>query len=540
MGTQNGMLATSRNEASGSVLTPLLTISGLAKSYGGRRVLDGFGINLHSGELRALVGVNGSGKSTFVKILAGIVPADHPPEGFEIDGVSVEYPYSPANARGLGLRFVHQDLALMPRSPIFENLVWGRRPRTRLGGLRFDTRAEIDAARVVMEQLGLKHDPRALVGGLSRSEQTLVAIGRALVQVDETDIVKVLILDEPTVGLPPREVARVIDAAREVASSDAAVMIISHSAEDIENSDSLTVLRDGRVVAEGRPVEFDRAALLGALAGGLDNLPSQVTVRREIERAQPRLIVRGLRTTESTALRSIDFECRPSEVIGFCGDQNSGVLSLLPALFGDVAAEWDEYKVDEASISAVTPKTARACGLYYVPGDRTASCFPLLTVAENIIGREVLEVSARGRVNRKAEKARVQELIEMFGIQPPVPDLTIDMLSGGNQQRVVLARAFRTTATVQLLNEPTQGLDFMAREQIAEHIIREATVKETAFLIASTDEEWLCTVCTAVYAVHSGKIVEKIDGKVLSLGTLRRATLIGSSSLDGNNEGLPA
>jgi ribose transport system ATP-binding protein len=499
-----------------------LEVEQLSKSFGGNLVLRNASLRVASGEIRALLGANGSGKSTLVKLLAGV----HRPDGNEgriaVGGMTISLPVTAAKARAAGLRFVHQELGLVDRRPVYENLAYGRPfVRRRYGAINWK-RERLDA-KLLLREFSATFEPDQLVGTLSRAQQAMLAIIRAFAR-DPRSPLRLLVLDEPTAGLPPGEVNIVIDTMRAVAGHGVGVVFVSHSLAEVERAcATVTVMRDGQVVLDAPLTDRMRNTLIEAITGHHPELYAAAGEHHETiggATGHVALSVRGLRTD---SLRGVDFDLRAGEILGVVGDLDSGATDLLPALAGDRRHECDALQVAGEELRRHTVAAARAAGLVYVPVKRaTEATLPGLTVRENLTAGNLDGIASRFRIRPRAERQSAVALIERFGIVPRSPSALIETLSGGNQQKVVLARSLRSNPAVVLLDEPTQGVDIGGKEQIHRHI-REAAAGGCAFLVCSTEIESLVSIADRVLVLSQGRVTDIVTGDRLTLANVHLA-----------------
>jgi ribose transport system ATP-binding protein len=477
----------------------------LSKSFGGAHALVDVHLNVLPGEIHGLVGENGSGKSTLIKVLAGF----HAPErGAEllVRGRPVPLPLAPGQFRELGMAFVHQDLALVPSLTVTENLRLGELARPRRW--RLSWRAERRRAADTLRRYGLDLDPSVEVARLGLIERALLAIVRAAEEMGGGRSPGLLVLDEPTAFLPREGVDRLFALMRRIAAGGAGVVFVSHHLDEVlEVADRVTVLRDGRVVATTPTAEVSPDRLVQLIIG-----------RPLEEAARPAASSRGaepaLVRVEGVTAASIErwsLHVGRGEIVGLTGLVGSGFSELPYALFGarpargSLLLEGRRY-----DLARMRPDLAAEAGIALVPADRLgAGSVPELSVNDNV-SLQVLR-SGGVRLDRGRLRAQALRLARRFEVRPPDPDLTYQSLSGGNQQKVLLARWLRTGPRLLLLDEPTIGVDVGAREQIF-GLLRQAAGSGMAVLCASADLAQLAALCQRVYVVSRGRIVAELVG----------------------------
>ena len=479
---------------------PVLEIHRLSKTFPGQVALDGVDLAVQRGEIHALLGQNGSGKSTVIKVLAGYHAPD-PGASVGVDGQPLRLGI-PGAGHELGLRFVHQDLGLVPTVNVIDNLALGRAYRTnRIGRIRW--RAEADAARVAMADLGLHVDPYASLGSLSVAERTIVAIARAVH--DDTGATKVLVLDEPTAALPADEVERLFAVLRRLRDRGVGIVLVTHHLDEVlAIADRVTVLRDGRRVATVDRGELDHDRLVELIVGRVVSLaPARSAAATQRE---PRLMARHV-----AGGNVVDFsaEVGHGEVVGVAGLDGSGRESIIPLLTGQRPRDAGDVAVGSTSVPS-DPERALRAGIAFVPSERARlGLFATMAVRENLTISRLRTLRRFGRVDRVAERSETSGWIERLGVVTSGTEAPIATLSGGNQQKVMIGRSLRLQPKVLLLDEPTQGVDVGARHEV--HGILEAAVADgMAVLVASTDSDELVRLCHRVLVLRAGRVVRTL------------------------------
>ena len=475
--------------------SPALDVRGASKTFGTQRVLHDVALQIQAGEVRALVGENGSGKSTLVKILAGY---HIPDEGASITvgGRSVT-PHQPGASDDAGLRFVHQELALVGSLSTVENLGLGRGYGSRSGGpIRWAQRRR--DAQGVMADLGYHFDVRRPIIQLEASERTAVAVARAVSP--HRSPPQVLVLDEPTANLPGVEVARLFALVRRVRDSGIAILFISHHLNEVfDLADSVTVLRGGTLVATKPVSEVTETGLIEMMVG---HEVSRSRSRPASPGGQVLLSVDGL---GGHSVHGIDLRVTAGEIVGVAGITGSGREALASLLFGGSARQ-GSVSVDGTALPPNRPDLSIKAGMALIPADRNKNAvIHGHDVSENLsIARPADFV--RGRVfRRRLESVEVSTWLRRLDVRPPEPRKPLSQLSGGNAQKVVLARWLRLTPKVLILDEPTQGVDVGAKEDIHQRI-EDAAAHGCAVIVCSTDSEELARLCTRVVVLVRGRI----------------------------------
>ncbi|WP_239381401.1 sugar ABC transporter ATP-binding protein [Frankia sp. CIT1] len=502
------------------VNTPALDIRTLSKTFSGQVVLDRVDLTLDEGRVHALVGQNGSGKSTLIKILAGYHRPD-PGGSVVVRGVPLQL--GAAAAHDAGIRFVHQDLGLLLDLSAVENLMLGLSyPRGFLGRIRWREarrRAQERVARV-----GLDIDVRAPVGELGLADRTGLAIARALPEPDQGNAV--LVLDEPTAALPAADVDRLLATIRRLRDAGHSVLIVSHHLDEVlDIADRITVLRDGRKAASVDAAGMDHDTL-GRLMVGHDLV---ISAGREetAEAAGPAVlelvgIAGGTVTEVSTTVRR-------GEIVGIAGLTGSGREALGAMLSGRLPRT-GRVSVDGVAVPPARPAAAMAARLAFVPGERARyGTFADLTVRQNLTMGSLRRHVRCGYIHAGSERQEVRRWVDEFGIVTRGVDAPITSLSGGNQQKVLVARALRLSPKALVLDDPTAGIDVKARDQV-HGIIERSADAGTAVLLVSTDSEELARLADRVHVLSHGRVArtlrrgvdlspEAIDHAQVSLGT---------------------
>jgi ribose transport system ATP-binding protein len=496
----------------------VLRASGVSKTFGATRALDGAGLVLHRGEIHALLGGNGSGKSTFIKALAGVQPAD---AGTFVIG-SQTYDartFTAADAHASRLRFVHQQLAVFGDMTVAENLAAGRGfPHDRIGRIRWGT-VRREAAEV-LSRFEIPVRPTAQLGDLSPALQMMVAVARAL-QESEGASSGVLVLDEATAALTGPEVELLRDALRRYAAAGQTVLFVTHRLGELPGfADRVTALRDGRVVCDGRDAASlshdDIVDLIVGTPIGAAQLPTSTPSHDEAS-----LQVRDLRVGR---VNHVSFSAYSGEILGVAGLVGSGRSTLLKAIFGSIPDREGEVLVGGAPLPAGSVHKAISSGVAYVSEDRTGQgIFADMTVRENLSAAVMPSYRRLVGLRERAEARDAEALVRQFHIKTESQRALVSTLSGGNQQKVVLARWMRRNPRVLLLDDPTQGVDIGARHEIY-NLIRQAASAGAAVIVVSSDFDEIADLCDRVLVVVDGRVTETYD-KPLDAEVLHRSAL---------------
>ena len=493
---------------------PLVSLRGLTKTFPGLRALDAVSLDVHRGEVVAVVGQNGSGKSTLVKILAGLHAADS--GQVEVRTSAGDLLSGPAALEHL--HFIHQDLGLIGTLSTIDNLDLGRRlGRGALAPVH--RRAERREVLDLIARFGDPFDVQAPVASLSAAEQRIVAIARALSGWTRSD--NVLVLDEPTVALPGAEVSRLFGAVRRVAAEGAGIIFISHRLDEVlDLADRIVVLADGRLVADVPAAAVDHDGLVRLIIGR-ELADAQVT--HHDSRGAPVLRAHGL-----AGGRVIDasLEVAPGEIVGIGGLLGSGHEQLSGLLFGARTRTRGEVRVTGELLVGGDPREAIRRGLAFVPADRRArGAIMEMSARENVTLPRLGPLRGRlGRIDLGAERADVEAWTHRVALSPPDAERPLNLFSGGNQQKVVLAKWLRNDPRVLLLDEPTQGVDVGAKASIYTLIVAAAR-GGAAVLVTSSDMKELAFLCDRVLVMRDGHVAVTLSKPALTEADLVSASL---------------
>lgn len=482
-----------------------LDVQGLSKTFAGTKALDDVELRLAPGEVHGLLGQNGSGKSTLIKVLAGF----HPPDaGYSVRaaGQELSLPLHDTDLRRLGWAFVHQDLGLLRELRVIDNMHLAGLGSFRRRAIRW--RQDRAYLRELFASYGLDLSPDAIVGNLSGADRAMVAIARAAEVIrgrNERAPGGLLILDEPTVYLPQAEVERLFTLVRQVAGHGVSVLFVSHMLDEVRSiTDRLTVLRDGRVTAQARTEELSDAEVVQAIVGRAVIPPTRGTMAGRLDQA-PALSITGLR---SSRLRGVDLQVHKGEVLGVTGLAGSGFEDVPYLIFGAQPAAAGQLELHGRTIPIrrIRPHRAIADGIAFIPGNRlTQGAAGEQTVALNLTLNTLGSHTIGPMLSRRSERRRVCELITQYDVRPADPDRPFGQLSGGNQQKALLAKWLQDAPSVLLLHEPTQGLDVAARKQVVE-TVRALAGAGAAVICASSDFEQIEQLCDHAMVFRRGRV----------------------------------
>jgi ribose transport system ATP-binding protein len=491
---------------------PALRIEQLSKTFAGQKALDGVSFSVPRGKITALLGMNGSGKSTLIKVLAGVY---HPDTGglLRIGGQDIALPLTPEAAHRHGLRFLHQDVGLVDSLSIADNFAFVDRFRAPgvLGPINHRKQHEHVAA--TLAKFGVSLHPSTLVGELNPTLRTMIGLARAFQDEEEAGLRafarNVVVLDEPTASLPASEVDTILTSLEELKANGGTVIYVSHRTEEVKRiADHMIILRDGKLVAEEPTTDLS-----------VDDIVTRV-VGKKIEKARiPRSseregrIVLSADAISGNRLRDVDFNVRSGEIVGVAGLVGCGRSELVRILGGAQAPITGTMLLQGEPYSPNTPADAIGAGVASVPQERRREGIVLpMTVKENLTLGRLRTFTTNGALQSKKETAGAGELMERFSVKPNDLSRIISLLSGGNQQKVVVARASGYGGIVLLLDEPTQGVDALAKQEIA-NTVRKLAADGLAVVLASTDFEEFVGLCDRVVVLDRGRLVATAEGE---------------------------
>jgi ribose transport system ATP-binding protein len=479
----------------------------LSKSFGGVRVLSDVSLAVKAGEIHGLVGSNGSGKSTLIKILSGFHAPD-PGGSLKVRGEDVPLPVPPDRATRVGLSFVHQDLGLIPQLSVLENLRVGR--FTSHPGWRISWREERATVRAALKRFDLDISPETKVQRLSSIERVLLAVVRAFSDLEHAPG-GVLLLDEPTAYLPRDGVDRLFAAVRRAAAEGAGVVFVSHRLEEIGMlTNSVSVLRDGHLVGTAETATLTESDLVEMIVG------SKITTATFDPKSEGQVMLRTHAISGRVA-RDVTLELHRGEVLGLTGLMGMGHEEVPYLLFGAEPATGElELEDRRAPVGEMTPRRAIGAGVALLPGDRQgASGAGTLSVTENLTLPTLERFFTGGLLRPKRERARVLEVLRQYDVRPVAPARKLETLSGGNQQKALVAKWLERKPTIFLMHEPVQGVDVSAREEIA-RVIADIAAQGGSVLLSSCEYEDLARICGRVLVFRHGRVISELTGTALT------------------------
>jgi len=494
--------------------TSLLQMSGVRKSFSGVEVLHGVDFRVEAGEVVALMGENGAGKSTLMKILGG----DYLRDGGDIliDGRSVEL-RSPRDAELAGVRVIYQELNSAPDLSVSENVLMGHLPRRTgpLGGLSIDWRAAWNQTEEILATLGADIDAREAVGRLSVGEQQLVEIAKALSRPGA----RLLVLDEPTAALTSREVALLFQTIASLRASGVGLIYISHRLDEVQEiADRVTVLRDGLGAGDSPMSELSRREIVRLMVG---RDVETLYPTRTSELGEP--ILKVTRLGRPRAFEDVSFEVRAGEIMGLYGLMGAGQSAVARALFASPPATSGEIQMAGRTIKVESPASAKHQGIGFVSEDRKIEGLVLgMGVADNLTLGNWSAISRLGVLSSSKEQTRAAHWTQVLGIRARDSGQIVGTLSGGNQQKVVLARWLEAGTRVLVLCEPTRGVDVGARADIYA-VLETLRAQGLALVLVSSDIEEMLALCDRTLVFRRGRVVREFAREGATQETLLAA-----------------
>lgn len=489
----------------------LLSARGIGKSFAGIEVLGDVDLDLHKGEIHALLGENGAGKSTFAKILAGV---HRPTKGtLTLGGLAVDVP-NPIAAQKLGITLIHQEPISFPDLSVAENLVLGRESGGMLAPVGWGQM--LREARRLMALLGVSIDVTAPMRGLSIADQQMVEIARALASDS-----RLILMDEPTAPLTPKEVATLFSIARRLRDEGRTIVFISHRLEEVRAlCDRVTIFRDGRRVSTDVIDALTDADIIRQMIGRplneymhkIGTVPGAVALQ-----------VTGL--TRAGAFHDISFTVRRGEIVGLGGLVGAGRTDVARAIFGIAPADTGTIAVNGQTVRITAPAEAIRLGLAFVPEDRAqAGIFRSLPVEQNITAAVPRRIAPAGIIRRSVERALAMDAVTQLRIRLAGLRQPIGELSGGNQQKAILARWLLTNPQILILDEPTRGIDIGVKAEFYDRI-GELAAQGRAILLISSELPELLALCDRVLVIAEGRLTADLPRGIATQETIMQAAV---------------
>ncbi|MFF8521151.1 sugar ABC transporter ATP-binding protein [Streptomyces werraensis] len=486
---------------------PLLSMSGITKSFPGVRALDGVDLDVQAGEVHCLLGQNGAGKSTLIKVLAGAHQPDTGTISWRGDEVTLR---SPIAAMRLGIATIYQELDLVEHLSVAENVHLGHEPTA--AGFVVRGRAARASTADLLKRLGHPEiDPGRLVGDLSAAHQQIVSMARAL-----SHDVRLIVMDEPSAALDPDEVDNLFRIVGDLTAAGVAVVYISHRLEEIRRiGDRVTVLKDGRAVARGLPAKSTPTSEVVSLMTGR-NVEYVFPPRPDspqAETADPVLTVENLSRRGEFA--PLDLQVRPGEIVGLAGLVGSGRSEILETIYGARKPDTGRVLVDGSPLRPGSVRAAVRAGLGLAPEERKAQALLMLeSVTRNVSVSSMSRFARAGWIDRGAELGAARAAVRELSLRPDNPDVPVRTLSGGNQQKAVLARWLLRGCRVLLLDEPTRGVDVGARAELYA-VVRRLADEGLAVLLVSSEVPEVLGLADRVLVLREGSVVHTAPAREL-------------------------
>ncbi|MGL4603541.1 MAG: sugar ABC transporter ATP-binding protein [Iodobacter sp.] len=472
---------------------------GLTKQFDGNAVLKGVDFTLLQGEVHAIVGQNGAGKSTLMKLLNGFYQRDA--GSLEVFGQAVDF-QSPRDARDAGIVMVYQDLSLVGTMSVAENLFMANW-QGGWGGM-VDNRAMEQATLVVLEKMGIVLNPAQAVSELTMGQQQLLEIAKAISQ-----DARILILDEPTASLSDMEIEKLFSVVKRLKAQGVSIIYITHYLRDIfKICDSVSVLRDGHLVRSSPVISTNLEELVADMLGHHRNANENWS-RLAVDTSQTPLL--ELRNVVTPVLADVSFKVYPGQVIGLAGLLGSGRTEILEAIFGLDTIESGQVLLEGLPVQIRNPKDAIELGINLVPEDRRSQGLVLdFSVSDNMLMSLFGKLSSPLLLDEVRGRELVEALIKRLLVKTSGPDQAVRFLSGGNQQKVVIAKCMSTDARIMLLDDPTFGIDLSSKYEIM-RIVNEYAAQGNAVVFVSSEYSEIASFCDSTYIVNKGRIAGQIS-----------------------------
>jgi ribose transport system ATP-binding protein len=473
---------------------------GISKSFFGVKVLDDVSFSVTPGEIHALAGENGAGKSTLMKILQGVYTLDAGEISIAGEKVSIN---SFQDARKIGIGMVFQEFSLVPELSVAQNIFLDREHKNKFGF--FDEKKTIDEAKLVMEELGLEIDVSVKVSSLGRAYQQLTEIAKAI-----AGDAKILILDEPTASLAKEEVDSLFNVLKQLTARGVSIIYISHRMDEIyQICHRITILRDGKKIAVAKLEEITPQEIIAHITGRKDVEMLSHDGKSTDRTQSPIFEVEGIQVGDR--VNNVSFKLYPGEVLGLAGLMGSGRTELVRAIFGLDKRNNGNIKIDGQEVIIKNPFDAKSHGLAFIPEDRRRQGLVMEhSVKQNILATNLSSLSHLGFLNFPRINQVVREAIDDFEVRPAEANREVRLLSGGNQQKVVIAKWMATNPKIVLMDEPTVGVDIGTKVEIMK-LVRSFADEGKAVILISSELPELLGVCDRILVIRKGEIAENMD-----------------------------
>lgn len=487
-----------------------LEVREICKHFPGVQALQNVSVALHTGEVHAIIGENGAGKSTLMNIIFGVIQPD---SGQIFRNGTPVIIHRPVDAQHIGIGIVPQELNLVSQLTVMENITLGLAP-CKINHLMLDWSGIERKANAALQQIGERIDPRALVANLSTAQQQLVQIARAL-----AFGAKILIFDEPTASLTLQETESLFTIIHNFQQQGGSVFYISHRLEEIrEIADRVTVLRDGQKVVELDACKTNLHEMVKYMVGREVKEAERTTI---FDAADKEVVLQVDELSRDEEFQQISFKLHAGEILGIAGLVGAGRTELAKCLYGDTTPDSGTITLHSQPVSYTSPKQAIQGRLAYVPEERRQlGLFPILSVAENMTMPILQRLYRFLRIDRKQEAAYVREYVQKLDIKAAHIRQQIQNLSGGNQQKVILARWLLTGCQILILDEPTRGIDVNAKAEI-HHLLKELVQQGLAIIFISSELQEVIDIADRILIMHEGRL----KGEVLAHATNQEEVL---------------
>ncbi|USD64447.1 ribose ABC transporter ATP-binding protein RbsA [Vibrio sp. SCSIO 43136] len=483
----------------------ILNLNAIEKAFPGVKALDKASLNVYPGRVMALMGENGAGKSTLMKVLTGI---------YSKDGGTIAYQgserqfHGPRDSQQAGISIIHQELNLIPELTIAENIFLGRELTGAFG--RIDWSKMYQQADKLLARLNVKHSSRTPLGDLSLGEQQMVEIAKAL-----SFEAKVIIMDEPTDALTDTETESLFKVINELRDEGCGIVYISHRLKEIfEICDDITVLRDGKFIGECQVADTDEDSLIEMMVG------------RKLDEQYPRIdathgdISLEVRNLSGSGVKDVSFTLNKGEILGISGLMGAGRTELVKVIYGALTRDSGDIILDGKTINPLTPQDGLANGVAYISEDRKGDGLVLgLSVKENMSLCALEQLSKSLQIQHKDEAEAVEDFIRLFNIKTPSREQIIGNLSGGNQQKVAIAKGLMTRPKVLILDEPTRGVDVGAKKEIYQ-LINQFKAEGMSIILVSSEMPEVLGMSDRVLVMHEGSITGEFSAQEADQETL--------------------
>ncbi|MFU2144135.1 ribose ABC transporter ATP-binding protein RbsA [Gallibacterium anatis] len=475
-------------------MQPILKLDNICKSFPGVRALYNAGLSVYPGKVMALMGENGAGKSTLMKILTGIYSKDS--GSIHYQGQEVTFK-NPKMSQLAGISIIHQELNIIPNLTIAENIFLGREFTNKFGGI--DWKKMTTESEKLLKRLKIKHSPTTPVEQLSLGELQMIEIAKAL-----SFDAKVIIMDEPTDALTDTETDALFNVIRELKQQNCGIVFISHRMQDIFTiCDDVTVLRDGELIAERSLKEINEEQLIELMVG------------RKLSEQYPHIespigdTVLEVKNISGCGVHNASFKLHRGEILGISGLMGAGRTELMKLIYGALPKTAGEVFLKQKQLSIHSPQDGLNNGIVYISEDRKGDGLVLgMSIKENMTLTALKQLTKHYSINHKAEKMTVNDFILLFNIKTPSMDQTIGLLSGGNQQKVAIAKGLMTRPDVLILDEPTRGIDVGAKKEIYQ-LINKFKEEGMSIIIVSSDMPEIIGMSDRVLVMNNGEIRAK-------------------------------